>query len=84
MSRDCGQCPQLRAEVGRLRGQVETLTRRIEFLRRVLAQVLGGVRSVIGFLDAEQDHPTMPRRDLLPAVHTRLTYIAEHAEGQRI
>ncbi len=77
MSRDCGECPRLRAEVLRL-------GRQNEFLRRVLAQLLGGVRSTIAFLQAEQEQPTMPRRDLPPAVHARLTYIAEQAEGQRI
>lgn len=77
MSRDCGQCPQLRAEVVRL-------GRHNEFLRRVLAQLLGGVRSTITFLHTEQEEPTMPRRDLPPAVEVRLTYIAEQAEGQRI
>lgn len=77
MSRDCGECPRLRAEVIRL-------GRRNEFLRRVLAQVLGGVRSTIAFLHAEQTEPTMPRRDLAPATEARLTYIAEQAEGQRI
>jgi hypothetical protein len=77
VSRDCGQCPQLRAQVVRL-------DRQNEFLRRVLAQVLGGVRAAITFLATEQEQPTMPRRDLPRAVHARLTYIAEQAEGQRI
>jgi hypothetical protein len=77
VSRDCGECPRLRAEVVRL-------SRQVEFLRRLLARVLGGVRSTITFLDAEQETPTMPRRNLPPAVHARLTYIAEQAEGQRL
>jgi hypothetical protein len=77
VSRDCDQCPRLRAEVMRL-------GRHNEFLRRLVAHLLGGVRSTITYLQAEQEQPTMPRRDLPPAVHARLTYIAEHAEGQRI
>jgi hypothetical protein len=77
VSGDCGECPRLRAEVVRL-------GRRNEFLRRVLAQLLGGVRSTITFLAAEQEQPTMPARNLAPAVQARLTYIAEQAEGQRV
>jgi hypothetical protein len=77
LSGDCGQCPRLRAEVARL-------GRQTEFLRRLLGRLLGGVRSTITFLETEQEHPTLPGRDLAPAVHARLTYIAEQAEGQRI
>lgn len=76
MSRDC-ECARLRAEVLRL-------GRHNEFLRRLVAHLLGGVRSIITFLQAEQEQPTMRGRDLAPAVTARLTYIAEHAEGQRI
>jgi hypothetical protein len=63
---------------------VVRLGRQVEFLRRLLGQVLGGVRSTITFLHAEQEQPTMPRRNLAPAVQSRLTYIAEQAEGQRL
>ena len=70
MSRDCPQCAQLR--------------RQVEFLRRQVGQLLGGVRSAITFIDSEREQPSMPVRQMPGALHNRLTYIAEQAEGKRI
>lgn len=77
MNRDCGECPRLRAEVVRL-GRLN------EFLHRQVGQLLGGVRSAITFIQTEQEQPSMPVRQLPAAVHNRLTYVAEQAEGKRI
>jgi hypothetical protein len=58
------------------------LARRIDLLRRVLAEVIGGIRATARFIEDEQDQPTMPRRDLPPAIHTRLSFVADTAEGR--
>ncbi len=78
----CDTCPQLRREIAALQNLVRDLNRRIEFLRRWLAWVLAGVRATCEFIDREQAEPTMPRRQLVPAIHTRLTYVADTAEGK--
>jgi hypothetical protein len=83
MSGDCTSCPQLRRQVAELTATVRRQHRLIEFLRRVLAQLIGGVRSTLTFIEQEQDTPTMARRDVPPAIHARLTYVADTAEGQR-
>lgn len=73
----CGQCPALRR-------QNAELAHRIDFLRALLAQLVGGLRSTITFIEAEQDTPTMPPRRVPAAIHQRLTYIAEQCEGKRV
>ncbi|AGZ39601.1 hypothetical protein [Actinoplanes friuliensis] len=77
MSHDCGECPRLRVEVMRL-GRLN------EFLRRQVGQLLGGVRSAITFIANEQEEPSMPVRQLPGALHLRLTYVAEQAEGKNV
>ena len=77
MSDRCTQCPALRR-------QNADLMNRVTFLRRLLAQVIGGVRSTLTFIEQEQDTPSMPVRQVPAAIHTRLTYVAEQAEGQRV
>jgi hypothetical protein len=80
VSRDsapCHQCPALRRQNAELR-------HRIEFLRALLAQLIGGIRSTITFIETEQDTPSMPPRRVPAAIHNRLTYIAEQSEGKRI
>ena len=71
----CNQCPSLRA-------QVNDLTRRVDFLRRTLAALRGGVRATVEFIDQEQAEPTMPRRTVIPSIQNRLTYALDLAEGK--
>ncbi|MEU7907941.1 hypothetical protein [Actinoplanes sp. NPDC049118] len=80
MSRDGGQCPQCPA----LRRQNAELLHRIDFLRALLAQLVGGIRSTITFIETEQETPSGPPRRVPAAIHQRLTYIAEQSEGKRI
>lgn len=54
----CESCAALAAENAHLRRQVGELT--------------GGIQSTLGFIDAELDEPTMPRRDFIPAIQVRL------------
>jgi hypothetical protein len=81
-SPSCNTCPQLRREINALNNVVTQLNRRITFLRSWLAWVLAGTRAVIDFIDREQAEPTMPRRELVPAIHARLTFVADTAEGK--
>lgn len=56
--------------------------RRLDLLRRVLAEVIGGVRAAARFIEDQQEQPTMPGRALPTAIHQRLISIAETAEGR--
>jgi hypothetical protein len=76
----CSTCPVLRRELNETRTLVHHLNKQIRFLRHWLAWVLAGVRAVIHFIDREQEHPSIPRRDILPSVVHRLAYVADTAE----
>jgi predicted nucleic acid-binding Zn-ribbon protein len=78
----CSTCPQLRREINALNNVVTQLNRRIAFLRRWLAWALAGIRSTVAFIDQEQEQPSMPRRELVPAIQARLTFVADTAEGK--
>ena len=78
----CNTCPSLRRQVAQLTGRVVHLERQVEHLRHWLAWTLAGLRAVLGFIDREQTEPTLARRDLVPAIGARLTYIADTAEGK--
>lgn len=58
------------------------LARQIDLLRRVLAETIGGIRATTRFIEEQHDEPTMPRRDLPTAIHNRLTFITDTAEGR--
>jgi hypothetical protein len=58
------------------------MSRRLDLLRRVLAETIGGIRATARFIEDQTDQPTMPRRDLPPAIHNRLTSIVDTAEGR--
>ncbi|BFU47877.1 hypothetical protein [Krasilnikovia sp. MM14-A1004] len=73
----CTRCPALHRHIAELE-------KRNAFLRHLLGQLLGGVRSTLAFIAAEQDTPSLPRRHQLPAIHARLTHVAEQAEGIRV
>jgi hypothetical protein len=73
----------LQAEVGRLRGQVAQLERQLAHLRTVLGNLLGAVRATADFIDRELTEPTMPRRNVIPAIQARLQYAIDLAEGKR-
>jgi hypothetical protein len=75
MSERCTRCPALQR-------QNAELMNRNTFLRHLLAQLVGGIRSTITFIQTEQDTPTMPPRRVPTAVHARLTYIADQSEGK--
>jgi hypothetical protein len=79
----CGRCPALQAEVGRLHGHVAQLERQLDYVRRLFGNLLGAVRATVAFIDREQTEPTMPRRNVIPAIAARLTYAVDLAEGKR-
>jgi len=82
MAERCGQCPTLRAEVARLSGQVTRLEHLVAFLRRTLAELIGGVAATARYIDAEIEQPTAPPRSLLPGLHTRLELLLQRVEGK--
>lgn len=79
----CGQCSALRTQVTHLTQQLTAARRQVDILHQRVAILLGGLRSTVEFLNREFTEPSMPRRQLLPAVHTRLTTILDRAEGRR-
>lgn len=58
------------------------LSRQIDLLRRVLAEMIGGIRATARFIEDQTDQPTMPGRHLPAAIHNRLISIVETAEGR--
>ncbi|GAA1879140.1 hypothetical protein [Asanoa iriomotensis] len=82
MADSCSRCPALQAEVNRLAAAVARLEALVSFLRRVLAELIGGVAATARFIDAEMTEATMPARKVLPAVHTRLELLLERVEGK--
>jgi hypothetical protein len=64
--------------------QCSTLRDQIALLRQRLAVITTGVRATVQLIDQQTETPTMPRRDLIPAVHNRLTYVLDLAEGKRV
>jgi hypothetical protein len=73
----------LQAEVGRLHGHVSQLERQVNHLHTVLGNLLGAVRTTADFIDRELTEPTMPRRNVIPAIAARLQYAIDLAEGKR-
>ncbi|GIF66747.1 hypothetical protein Ais01nite_47820 [Asanoa ishikariensis] len=82
MAETCGRCPALQAEVSRLTSYVARLEHLVAFLRRTLAELIGGVAATARFIDAEMTEPTIPARKLLPALHTRLDLLIQRVEGK--
>lgn len=80
MSKDCGVCPSLRAEIGQLRGEIALLNRIIEQLRRLLFQLRGEVTATVNFIDREQLQPSMPRKRFVPTIHARLCAAVENTD----
>jgi hypothetical protein len=73
----CSQCPRLQAQIAQQQ-------RTIDHLRRLLQDLIGGLRGTAEFIDRELTEPTMPRRNLVPAVYQRLTTLLYQAEGKRV
>jgi hypothetical protein len=82
MAERCGQCPVLRSEVARLSGQVARLETLTAFIRRTLAELIGGVAATARHIDAEIQQPTVPPRTLLIGLHTRLELLLHRVEGK--
>lgn len=82
MSRDCGECPRLRAEVARLAGEVRSRDNTIRALRELLRAVRAQVAATRTFIEREHTDPTMPRKRLLPTVCARLGAAVETADGR--
>jgi hypothetical protein len=82
MAQSCATCPDLRAQVNHLQQIVSQQQAQIEFLRRQLVEFIGAVRGTVGFIEAEQDTPSAPPRTVVAAVHTRLTFALDRAEGR--
>jgi hypothetical protein len=78
----CSRCPALQDQVSRLHAEVARLNAMVGFLRRTLAELLGGVAATARFIDAEIQQPTMPARKVLPALHTRLDLLIQRVEGR--
>ncbi|MFC5006947.1 hypothetical protein ACFPIJ_55200 [Dactylosporangium cerinum] len=83
MSGQCGQCPALHAEIARQRQIIHQLERRIANLREWVAFLLAGLRGAVALIAREDVEPTMPRRNLVPAIHQHLTDLIERAEGNQ-
>jgi hypothetical protein len=83
VSQSCHRCATFQAENGRLRGHIAQLERQLDYLRRLFGNLLGAVRATVAFVDREQTEPTIPRRQVIPAVSARLTYAVDLAEGKR-
>ena len=82
MAQSCEQCPHLRAQIAELKRIVAAQQRQIEFLQARLGELLGGVKATVTFIEQETDQPSMPRRQMIGAVHARLTYCIDLAEGR--
>ena len=82
-SQSCQQCPTLRQTIATQQAQITRLTKQIGYLRERLAFLLGAVRATAEFIGQELTEPTMPRRNVLPAVQSRLTYAIDTVEGRR-
>lgn len=78
MSRECGVCPTLQAQISQLRAEVNQLNRIVEKLRQMLYQLRGEVVATVNFIDREQLEPTMPRKRFIPTIRGRLTNAAEN------
>lgn len=83
MSGQCGQCPALHAEIARQRQVISQLERRVAALREWVAFLLAGLRAAVALIDREDVEPSMPRRQLIPAIHQHLTDLIERAEGNQ-
>ncbi|GGK11484.1 hypothetical protein GCM10010124_00140 [Pilimelia terevasa] len=79
----CGVCPGLQARINYLTGVNAHLNRTLTLLRRLFAAVVAGVRATEVFAAKEIEAPTMPRRELVPAVVQRLAHVVDIAEGRR-
>ena len=91
MAESCRQCPALRAENAHLqqtvtqqRHHIARLERHIGYLRDLLMRTLGAVRGTVAFINIELERPTIPRRQLIPAIHQRLTTLLDQAEGTQV
>ena len=82
MAQSCGQCPALRARIAQLEGVVAQQQRTIAYLRNLLAHLVGAVRATVEFIEQEIQQPTMQRRQMIGALHARLTYTIDLAEGR--
>ena len=80
MSNQCGQCPALLAEISRLHQMIAGLQRRIVWLERQIAVLLGAVASSVRLLRAEHDKPSMPKTWLWQAVRDRLETAVQELE----
>ena len=80
----CAQCPTLRAQVAQQQQVIAHLRDRVEYLQQQIGFLAGGVRATVEFIDREASEPTMPRRQLLPGVHQRLTYLLDRTDGRRV
>jgi hypothetical protein len=65
VSKDCGTCPSLQAQVNQLRVEVSQLRVR-------LFQLRGETEATVKFIDQEQLEPTLPRRRFVPTIRGRL------------
>lgn len=83
MADDCGRCPALQAELSRAHGEIQHLRRQLDYLTAKFTALLGAVRSLLAFLIAETEEPTMPRQRLIPAVMNRLELMRDEAEERR-
>lgn len=82
-SQSCSQCPTLRQTIAKQQAQINQLTKQISYLRQRLSFLIGAIRAAVEFIGQELTEPTMPRRNLLPAVQNRLTYALDVVEGKR-
>ncbi|GGK09554.1 hypothetical protein GCM10010123_44290 [Pilimelia anulata] len=78
----CGVCPALRAHIHVLTVANVQLNAALAHLQQLFAAVVGGVRATVVFVEKEIEQPTMPRRELIPAVVLRLTHVVDIAEGR--
>jgi hypothetical protein len=72
-SNQCGQCPQLQAEINRLRARVAQLERLAAFWQGWLGWLRAAIDATVRWMDKENTQPTMSRAKQLQAVYQRLT-----------
>jgi hypothetical protein len=81
MPQQCGLCPALQAQIETLHQLIAQLRQQIALLRLLLGVAMAGIAGTLGLIDRELTEPTMPRRQLIPAVYQRLSATCEQIEA---
>lgn len=83
MASGCQQCSALQDRLAAAYAEIQYLRRQVTYLTDKLGTLLGGVKSLLKWLTAQIEEPTVSRQRVIPTVVGRLEMMRDEAEARR-